>query len=1480
MKKIYLALLAAALAIPIQTQAAEYKVGTVTKGWETLSASSTSGSPSATDARSMAVSNDRIYTIDAGTNKFWYTQGSNKWSPFTVPTNGGFNIAGDDAGHIVYVYSGSKWGTDFNSNDFKIGILSPNTVTNQTSVQNFAVNAGVISGRSDYFSVSGNLMSPASSGGAAYVYFVNNKNNKLQRLKRDGSGNLSVDKTATISTISPSNFAKVAPGHNGIYFPNDVLVSVGGQSEKANPEIVDFSGTTATVTSGTYGTHNLSGTILKHATDPNKVFYIYESCVTSGTTATATQFSIYNPRTKEKIDVPVHTKTYTSASNCNGNWLWVDARWHDDNTIYVYCYQMGIGAWRFTVPLVAIEPPAVPVATGEVLSLLDNNANIKWNVCENATSYSVERSDDLKTWTTIATGVTETSYTDADFKTGVNALRHYRVKSYNANENLISEPSEVVSLYIPWTPTLKIYNFDGYAKVEIEWETPKGTLSQDPRRPSSFDIYRNGVFYKNLTVTHNVDFNLPVGDYEYYVVSKYATTPTFYTGDGVFEGVSNSVSATVTERWAGNILYGLEELYNYQVTKAATSAFSDDNNTVGAMKYAYNQDQWRQGKLWRENDGSYWWYISNRDNSKNPTPLNDGKSNGNTTGVDNNTSVDMVGGVFRIKADAGGAQLMANSAQRMITYKAYGSVGMAMDEKGNIFVRERDNFPIDMTSGSGARFEAGDASDVAFREYFTNGIVFRRYYNADNTPYYKDYSYGVYYKNKYGTLYPAYSGSNGGSEEAGDYKIIPFNVGIMKDVMNNEPTDYYAATGDLLDGTGSVYFANHRTNHGFKADVTNGTVTNVMATEDVEGEATGTENFFFPILPNQKDAQGNLLRDDYVLQIRSNSYGNIGSDGKKKHAIYTSNSRVNNAGGTTAYFNGEMFLITPEAIQSKNTGDFFIAKAVAADGGKIEKPSDAVFSEATTVPIATWAQKDALAAAPDVENANSMWFGCVPYDTNADGTSNYNSLDTYMDIYLYVPGTRFAKYRLRPYVEILNPNTDIDVYIAYNDQKTEITSLDAKAAWTNVEYPGTDMELKLYNIEITVDGQEEPVMSFHVKPATAITDDEGNVVGHEHVVCDDNGNVITNSGIVINTEWRDASGNIVDKNTDGATEWCYVTLSDVDEDKNYVIKVGSVFGNAGEGAITNRRESDIVTDIDKTLYQPVDPSGTVYIDQEGYPFEMRDQWYPFPDGPKPNGEDGYWSYKWHVNYRVDIDFDKVYGYEGIYSETVPSDAKEPVSHYEIWYIPNDAAQEEGQPATPTQIREFTLLSAGGNKQITDGKIPGTYDFSGKTTAIPKGEGNNTEPSVLSFYVQPEAKLNDDGTPAVDASGKGTAANESDIPDGTYIIRAVWAAKNQKIMKIGQDETTAATIWGTTGVWNELVNLSAKDYISPNVTSDVTVAHTTGSIESIVIYNISGGVVAQIEGNKDCRQQVSVGDLASGVYFVSINGGKARRLIKK
>lgn len=266
---------------------------------------------------------------------------------------------------------------------------------------------------------------------------------------------------------------------------------------------------------------------------------------------------------------------------------------------------------------------------------------------------------------------------------------------------------------------------------------------------------------------------------------------------------------------------------------------------------------------------------------------------------------------------------------------------------------------------------------------------------------------------------------------------------------------YASATGDLWGTTGGkIYYALNRLPYAYVMDVTSGSVTkqtrlelNATNTEGVYDGTTTTENVIIPVVGST----------DIIWQLRSNGYYycTLSEDGKSvtKATRILNENVARNAGGKTFIYNDEMFFIHPSAYHSHNTGHFIIDKPYF-DKKEGETYTSADFSR--LMPIASIAQDELTNET--ATNSNGQWYGVEIKDGSAY-------------IYLYVPGVRFAKYRLYGLQDFPAVTPSLDVAICHNDDNTDITHFDATITWSRPEGYATsgdhsDYEIKDYTVRL------------------------------------------------------------------------------------------------------------------------------------------------------------------------------------------------------------------------------------------------------------------------------------------------------------------------------------------------------------------------------------------------------------------------------
>lgn len=217
-------------------------------------------------------------------------------------------------------------------------------------------------------------------------------------------------------------------------------------------------------------------------------------------------------------------------------------------------------------------------------------------------------------------------------------------------------------------------------------------------------------------------------------------------------------------------------------------------------------------------------------------------------------------------------------------------------------------------------------------------------------------------------------------------------------------------------------------------------------------------------------------------------------------------------------------------------------------------------------------------------------------------------------------------------------------------------------------------------------------------------------------------------------------------------------------------------------------------------------------------------------------------------WRVDIDFDRAPRNPGE-QEGSERIVPEEVSYFQIQY------KEPG--GDWTNIPDFTIHVGDQDYPCPDGKVPGDYDFKNDKGQLPGADPNN-EPDCVGYYY-PDHKPD---------------------PGTEYRVVAVYADENP-VIRDEAEKTTGLDAWGSTGVESITVS-DAADAVNvfPVPAVDYVTVQSANAINVLRVVNVNGAVVKAVSANGVNSLNLYVGDLAAGVYFVSVNNAAPVRIIKK
>lgn len=1014
------------------------------------------------------------------------------------------------------------------------------------------------------------------------------------------------------------------------------------------------------------------------------------------------------------------------------------------------------------------------------------------------TGYKVYRGSSL-----LATlGAEETEYTN----TGVKQNYTYKVVptfdglTEDASFGLEVTTTEVQAGVLVAPVISETRNYEGYSLVEIFFKMP----NYAPYKPLYFNLYRDGKLIQGKLQSYNtLDESLVRASVEttvnYQVEAVYGSAADVYPPiDSVKSDITTLVIAP--RDWA-KTGYILQEIYNVPITDIAADKKPNlfDNNNY------YRQGQFRDGK----------WYIAQRSDNLSKQDENPNSGGGQ---IDSNVE-GATGGILVFNAE--NADQVKSGYEKIFTKSAFENVGIAMDDAGTLFVRNNnfDKLKATVPTGHGDEGAWGWMKD-AFERRITEGTFYKR--NADGT-------------------YSEVATKLDLSKIWTDNRWIDrmYFTGVASNGQVIGRSDYYHMWGDVLSAEGGYLILSPSwTRTAFKVKIANGAYVSHEIVEFNRYEntgyllepKTGTENYGFKL-------DG---RDAVTVQIRSNGYYGVhewseaGTTGW--HPIYTADSRINNAGGTsiqafgevdgTGRHTGELFIITPQSMHSHNVGDFLISRATKENADDYADEGSLMPS----TPVAQYVQTDERSNST-ATNANGNWF----HAEKGTYASAMKDDDECVDIYQYVPGTRFARYRLIPSNQFPPVQPTLDITTAYNDDKTDITHFDGVATWQRPAGFGrstgsANAKVVSYLFEM-YNNKNELVTSAEL-PELYKTD--GTPVDDEYVY---------------DFNYTDTTGN-----------------KDID------------FGRYSVNVRVKYQTKDGLYHISDPLYAE---------DIHDYPAEAVQNLatFAFKQANQTIEEwvkkDGKWvvEQKQVDNYRVEINFDK-------------PDCDEPVSYYTVKALVNNKTDmiditdfhlHKGMEVV-NGIEQAILDRDADGKVIPTSVIPGTYDFENSKAPYYHKEGDafgvagqSRQNSVLTWHFRvPAGSL---------SSGVATASNGEEIvitdePDQwTFIVVAHYAAKNTYIDKDREANAIPGSLIET-GV--EVVgedNASSLEIYPIPASTEITIK-SAETINSIVIYNEAGAEVMNLDGDNEMVTTVNIESLATGYYFVKVNNQPPVKIIKK
>ena len=968
----------------------------------------------------------------------------------------------------------------------------------------------------------------------------------------------------------------------------------------------------------------------------------------------------------------------------------------------------------------------------------------------------------------------------------------------------------------------EIRNYEGYSLTELFYTMP----DYMPYKPIYFNLYRDGKLIQGKLQAYNTLDESLVRSSETIVV-KYQIEAVYGTSETATTPIdsvkSKEYGVTIAPRDWAKTGFILQEVYNVPIDEIAADKKPNlfDNNNY-----------YRQGQF---NTFDKKWYIAQRADNLSKHDENPESGGGQ---IDSNIA-GTVGGIITINAE--NADDVKGGFEKIFTKPAFENVGIAIDDKGTIFVRNNnfDKLKATVPTGHGGEAAWGWMKD-AFERRITEGTFYKRNENGTYSEVATKLDLQKIWTDNRWIDKMEFTGAASNGQVAGR-------------------TDYYNMYGDVLGDGGYLILSPSWTHTAFKVYIKGGVYQSheVIEFDRYENGSyvlepkTGTENYGFHL-------DG---RDAVAVQIRSNGYFGVHTPWSADdwHPIFTAESRVNNAGGTSIQafgkkitaedvasepdkyttedigrHTGELLVITPQSMHSNNVGDFLISRA------KKENAND--FADEGTllpsIPVVMKVQTDARSNSK-ATNANGNWFH-AEVGTYA---SALNDNEECLDIYQYVPGTRFARYRLVQSNQFPQVTPVLNITTAYNDDITEITHFEGVATWNRPKGFGTstgsaNAKVKSYIFEM-YNSKNELVASTELPE---VTKEDGSPI-------------------------------------DDTYEYKF----------DYTAETGKDDIDFGRYSVNVQVKYETKDGVEHLSEPSFAEASHDYVSEEA---SDRHIWMY----KNANVTEDVWEYdedkkdwvtvkKAFDNYRIELDFN------------APTGTDEPVSYYTIHaYVNNkkdfiqisDFHLHKGAETVNGVTQAILDRDEKGNV-IPTSQVPGTYIFDGenswKAPFYKVGDnyeevvgGQSRQTSVLTWHHKVPAGYYTSG---VATTAEGDDITITDEPNNwKFVVVAHYAANNRSIAKSEEAQFSPELYdFITTGV--EVVGDEASSLsIYPIPAHSTITIKANKTINSVVIYNEAGVEVMSEMGDGDNMLDVNIEHLATGFYFVKVNNYEPVKIIKK
>lgn len=580
--------------------------------------------------------------------------------------------------------------------------------------------------------------------------------------------------------------------------------------------------------------------------------------------------------------------------------------------------------------------------------------------------------------------------------------------------------SNAVAPNVPNTPYFtSIVTYKGRRTVALTWEVSSTTNLK------YYEVYRDGIkILSNYEGSSYIDAELPDGNYSYVVKAYY--------DEGGETVVKSSLPGEASITYSPDVTnYILDCIYDYPIMTQDewTAAGSPEDAVVakgwfanarsnvglyGAPGDVYRQAQFYNGK----------WYIAQLTAR---TELISGKLGGKTKwfipnnysdGLPNGTTSekyknDWKGHIYSIGADAATIKDIGNAGD--VVNDTYGleNQSIAVDGTGKFWHRVTNSGPLNSTN-------------LYYRpiKYLKGNIELT--YGGQDFYFYEGQGIAANGTQYYRTHYLAAGNYNNGNP----YVLLSMNLSA----------DVYRVD---LNAAGTAM------NNITKFVAPYEGMTNPKTGEALHPKGS-TENYSFPV-PGRNGA--------FIQTVRSIGTWYVDPSGHYS-LMYDATADITQSGGVAFTYNDEFFVLHPSTVRSNNPGYFRIDVAECGEG---ETAATVVPSKNNLIPCV--GNKLEEVSQFVAGNSNCSWYG-----------AEYSEADDCIYIYQYVPGVRFAKYRLYKRDAYPDVPVNINITTGYDDETnpSDITRFDCKITWQRPSKKPTDQDhsFGLPGADIVVDHYE------------------------------------------------------------------------------------------------------------------------------------------------------------------------------------------------------------------------------------------------------------------------------------------------------------------------------------------------------------------------------------------------------------------------